>query len=116
MAAVVVTGFVAPASLIAFWPWDLTELSARLLAGWGALLAVANIYISFERRWSAWRIGVESIALWHILFLVAAVANPEDFKGGTLANWYIAIVALILVVVTGAYTLMERTRRRTTAK
>lgn len=112
MAAVVVVGFLRPAALMAFWPWPLSELTARLLAGWGALLAVANIYISFESRWSAWRIGVESIALWHALFLVAALMNPQDFEGGRLANWYVLSVVAVLALMTVAYVAMEAQRRR----
>ncbi len=112
MAAVVVAGFLRPSVLIAFWPWPLSYLTARLLAGWGALLAVANIYISFETRWSAWRIGVESIALWHFLFLVAAIMAPQDFKDGRLANWYVLSVTAVLALMAAAYVAMEVQRRR----
>lgn len=112
MAALVIAGFARPSVLDAFWPWPLTDLAARLLAGWGALLAVANIYISFETRWSAWRIGVESIALWHVLFLVAAFMNPQDFDDGRLANWYVLSVIAVLAVMAVAYVAMEARRRR----
>lgn len=112
MAVVVIVGFLYPAALIAIWPWPLSALTARLLAGWGALLAVANIFVSFEPRWSAWRIGVESIGLWHALFLVAALMNPQDFKGAQLANWYVQSVVGILAAMTVAYLIMEARRRR----
>ncbi len=112
MAAIVVAGFIRPGALIAFWPWPLSDLTARLLSGWGALLAVANIYISFESRWSAWRVGVESIALWHALFLVAAFMNPQDFDGGRLANWYVISVIAVLVLMAIAYWAMETQRHR----
>ncbi len=113
MTFIVIAGFLYPTLLVEFWPWPLSSLTARLLAGWGALLAVSNIYISFEPRWSAWRIGVESIALWHGLFLIAAVANTQDFDGGSLLNWYVLSVAAILVFMTVAYVMMEmRCRQR----
>ncbi|WP_137703086.1 hypothetical protein [Marimonas lutisalis] len=112
MAAIVIVGFTRPDALMAFWPWRLSELTARLLSGWGALLAVANIYISFETRWSAWRVGVESIALWHALFLVSAFMHPEDFNGGRLANWYVLSVIAVLVLMAIAYVAMETRRRR----
>ena len=112
MSLIVILGFVYPSALMDFWPWQLSELTARLLAGWGALLAVANIYISFEPRWSAWRIGVESIALWHALFLVAAVIHREDFTGSGLFNWYALAVLGILLFMVAAYLFMERAIRR----
>lgn len=116
MALVVVAGFVFPSLLVEFWPWRLSSLTARLLAGWGALLAVSNIYVSFEPRWSAWRIGVESIALWHGLFLIAAVINRQDFDGGSLLNWYVLSVVAILIFMAGAYAMMEMRCRRSPAK
>lgn len=58
---IVVVGFVFPSVLIAVWPWALTPLLARVLAGWGALIAVGTLVVGGERRWSAWPVGVESI-------------------------------------------------------
>lgn len=104
---IVVASFVEPRLLISFWPWPLTELTAHLLAGWGALLAVSNLYVAFEPRWSAWRIGVQSIALWHILYLAAAIMHPQDFTQGLL-NWHVLSVTAILVAMMGLYMTMER--------
>lgn len=110
MAAVVLVGFFAPSALAAVWPWPLGDLTARLLAGWGALLAVSNLWISFEPRWSAWAVGVESIALWHLLFLISAVLNAEDFTAG-LVNWYIVSIGLVLALMIAAYARLEGRRR-----
>ncbi|MBR9652729.1 hypothetical protein [Thalassovita aquimarina] len=112
LAAMALVGFVAPEVLIAIWPWTLWPLTARLLAGWGMLLAASNIFISFEPRWSCWRIGVQSMALWHVLFLAAAIANPGDFKQHGLLNWYVIAVAIILVAMAILYAWMEKLRRR----
>jgi hypothetical protein len=60
---VAVAGFIRPSLLMSFWPWALTPLTARVMAGWGALLAVGNLGASRETRWTAWRVGVGSIAL-----------------------------------------------------
>lgn len=106
--------FVNPAFLVGVWPWTLTPLSARVLAGWGMLLAVADIVIARDARWSSWRIGIHAMSLWHVLVLVAALLNPADFKSG-LVNWYTVAVVLILAGIAGLYVTMESRRRGTSA-
>jgi len=103
-------GFAFPEWVIDVWPWALTELSARAVSGWVALLGVGGLVIGRERRWSSWRYGLESIALWHILVLIAAVLDPSDFIGGSLANWYIVSVALVVAGMVALYVWMERRR------
>ena len=111
LAAMAIVGFAAPSVLIAIWPWELWPLTARLLSGWGMLLSVSNLFVSFEPRWTSWRIGVQSIALWHVLFLIAALANPGDFGDYGLLNWYVSSVALILAAMAVLYARMEARRR-----
>jgi hypothetical protein len=104
-------GFVFPNWLIGLWPWVLTPLSARAISGWIVLLGIGGLIIGRERRWSSWRIGLESIALWHVLVLVAAGFNVSNFTGGNLANWYIVSVFLVVVGMVGLYVWMESRRR-----
>ena len=72
-------GFAFPSFLIQIWPWPLTPLLARILAGWGGLLGVGNLVIGGEKRWSAWRYLVASIAIWHILYLIGSVTYRAAF-------------------------------------
>lgn len=104
-------GFLFPAALIRIWPWALAPLSARAMAGWLSLLGVGGLVIGRELRWSSWRIGMESILIWHILVLIAAALNPGDFKGGNLLNWYIVSVLLGVVCLILFYFWMEVRRR-----
>jgi len=76
-----------------------------------ALLGVGGLAIAGERRWSSWRIGLESIAIWHILVLIAAALNPADFIGSNLFNWYIISVVLVLVGMAALYGWMESRQR-----
>ena len=96
-----VTGFISPASLMAIWPWTLSALTARVMAGWFALLGVGGIRISLDARWSAWQVGLVSIALWHALVLLAALLNREEFSSAGVINWYTASVALVLLGMIG---------------
>jgi hypothetical protein len=108
---IALVSFAVPQLLIAVWPWPLTPLLARVLAGWGALIGVGNLVIAGDPRWSAWRVGVESIGLWHVLFLAGAVIRPQDFTHGTLLNWYILSVAAVLILMAAFYLSMELRRR-----
>jgi hypothetical protein len=112
MLAIAIAAFIFPQVLIAVWPWPLTPLLARVLAGWGALIGVGNLGVAGERRWSAWRVGVESIGLWHLLFLVGAIFHSQDFTHAQLFNWYILSVAVLLIAMAALYIYMERQRRQ----
>ncbi len=104
-------GFASPGWMIGIWPWALTPLTARVLSGWFALLGVGGIVIGRESRWSSWRTGLQSIGLWQLLVLAAAVVRSGDFPAG-LANWYLASVAAVVAGMLILYVAMERRRTR----
>jgi peptidoglycan/LPS O-acetylase OafA/YrhL len=97
---------ISPGLAIAAWPWKLTPLTARVLAGWFALFGVGALAISRDSRWSAWRIAIESMALWQALVLVAAAFHVSDFS--TPLNWYLAAVVVGLLGFVAIYAGMER--------
>lgn len=101
-----VGGFLLPEMVIAIWPWDLSLLTARILSGWFALLGVGGLVIGREARWSAWRVGLQSIAIWHVLVLAGAVLSRQDFHGGNLLNWYVIGVVLVLAGMGALYARM----------
>lgn len=105
-----VGGFIAPGWLASVWPWKLTPLTARVLSGWFALLSVGGIVISRDTRWSAWRVGLQSIGLWHLLVVIGAVLHQADFPGG-LVNWYLICVVLVLLGMGALYVQMTRRRQ-----
>jgi hypothetical protein len=102
-------GLFAPTLLIEWWVWPLSALTARIMAGWFALLAVGGLTIGRETRWSGWRVGLISIGLWHALILVAAGINSADFLRGPI-NWYTILVFLSVVGMVGLFVAMERKR------
>jgi len=114
MVLMAIVGFAAPQALMAVWPWSLTPLTARVLAGWGALIGVGNLVIAGDARWSAWRVGVESIALWHLLYLIGSVFHQQDFGGGHWLNWYTLSVIGVLVLIGALYIRLEFQRRQRT--
>lgn len=109
---IAVAGFILPTLLVQIWPWSLSLLTARLLAGWGALLGVANLVVAGEIRWSGWRVGMVSIALWHVLFLISATINYQEFNGARFFNWYTLSILGILALMSAVYVIMEIRRSR----
>lgn len=107
----VLIGFIHPPFAIAAWPWTLTPLTARVICGWVALLGVGALIMSNETRWSGWKVTLQSIAIWHVLVLIAAVMNPTDFKSGLL-NWYTASIGIMLIGILIFYPLMEMRSRQ----
>ncbi len=104
-----VVGFILPGLVIQVWPWTLTPLTGRVLCGWFALLGVGGIVIGSEMRWSAWRIGLQSIAIWHILVIAGAVVHRSDFRAG-FVNWYTLGVLLVILLMIFLYIRMELRR------
>ena len=107
----VLVGLVNPNFIIQVWPWQLSPLTALIMCGWIMLLVVGAFVMSFEPRWSAWKVPLVSILIWHILVLIAALMNVADFPNG-LANWYIISVALMVIGISALYVVMEMRRRK----
>jgi hypothetical protein len=110
-----ILGLVFPHLLIAVWPWTLTPLTASVVAGWLALMGVGNLAIAQDCRWSTWRVAVESITLWQVLFLVGAVIHQHDFTVGRLLNWYVLSILVFVLSSVSLYVFMEARRRHSSA-
>ena len=106
-----VVGMLNPAWLVSFWVWPLTPLTARILSGWFALLGVGGIVIGTESRWSAWKVGLQSIGLWHLLIIIGAFMHPSDYPSGLL-NWYLISVLIVLIGMVILYVQMESRRSK----
>lgn len=107
----VAVGFLYPDFFIRIWPWTLTALTARVMAGWISVIGVGALMMASDTRWSAWRIFLESIFIGHSLVFVAVALNPADFTMGVF-NWFTIGVAIGLAVIAIYYVSMERQRRK----
>jgi Trk-type K+ transport system membrane component len=108
--------FVRPQLAIGVWSWPLTPLTARVLAGWFALMGVGSLVLSRERRWSACRVALQSFMLWHGLVLAGAFSHAQDFGERGLINGYVVATAAGLAGMGTLYLLMEARSRRMAAK
>jgi len=69
----------APGLVAPHWVWKISPLMTRVLGGWSALMGVGGLMLVPDRRWSTWRVQIESMFLWHALVVVASLAHLEDF-------------------------------------
>jgi hypothetical protein len=101
--------FVRPSALISAWPWPLPPLTARAVAGFVALPAVAWLAIAADGRWSAGRVAVQTVALGVILLIVAVARAWSEFDhSNPLSYLYVAGLAGTLVGLAALYAFEER--------
>ncbi len=95
------TLFARPSLFLAHWPWKLTTLSARSLAGFASFPAVTFLAFAVERRWSALRWPFETAIAGVTLIAVGALRSSGDFRGGAWAvAWRVGLVAALAFLVT----------------
>ncbi len=102
---------IAPGSAIPLWPWLLTPLTARVMGGWFALLAVGGMTIPRDHRWSAWRISMQSILLWAALVLIGAYLNPQDFAQVGVVNPFTVGTTLSILMMLIFHLWMDSQRK-----
>lgn len=107
--------FAVPQPAVAVWPWPLTPLTARVVAGWLALLGAGASALGFERRWSGWRIPLQSIMVWQALLVLAFALRREAFGPAGPLNWFTLFTLAGLAVAAAFYLQMERRRRKVDA-
>lgn len=71
--------FVSPSTAIDIWPWDLTPLTARVLASFTAQVGVGALVLSLDPRWSGWRLLVQTFLVATVFLLVGALRESGDF-------------------------------------
>ena len=105
--------FLFPQAAIDVWPWDLTELTARVMASFIAEAGALALLLSLDPRWSAWRILVQTAALGSALLAVALARGSEDLDTANPLAWL--LIAGIGLTLIGAAALSYALDRRATA-
>jgi hypothetical protein len=103
--------FLVPDRAIAFWPWTLTPLTARVL---GAIfcLGVAGMGVVVDRRWGAARVPLQVAGLMLTLILVAGVRGHAEFDPANVLTWTLASgFGTLLIALGSLYSRMEARRR-----
>ena len=86
--------FVVPEKASDVWPWDLTPLTARVLASFTAQVGVGALLLSLDRRWSAWKLIVQTFFVATVLLLVGAARAWRDFDTDNVMT-YVYLCGLV---------------------
>jgi hypothetical protein len=107
--------FLAPAKVIAVWPWTLTPLTCRVL---GAIfcLGSAGIGVLADPRWTTVKLMLEVEVVMVALMLIAAVRARAELNTGRPLTW-LMLGGFLAVPLGSAYLwyMMEIRPRRTVA-
>jgi hypothetical protein len=102
--------FISPDTAIDIWPWQLTPLTARVIASFTVQVGVGALVLSFDRRWSAWRLITQTYFIATAFLLVGAARAWDDFDSGDAAT-YVYLGALIAGDLALAILYLRRERR-----
>jgi len=103
---------IQPTILIPFAPWKLTELTARILTGWGMLSSLTVLSIASDGRWSAARTLLQSALLGLSLTTLAIPRMWGDFnQTNPLTYLFVGGIILTLVALFGIHFWLERSIR-----
>lgn len=90
--------FFWPSGAISAWPWPLTPLTSRVLAGFVALPGVAWLALAADRRWSSGRAAVITVVLGSLLILGAVARAWSEFDHSN-ALTYVYVAGLVATVI-----------------
>jgi hypothetical protein len=109
--------FLFPDVAMRAWPWQLTPLTARVLAGWLMLPGIGGIVLSSEPRWSGgWRLLVESVSVGALLFFIGVARAWTDWQfANPLNGLVLAAMVLGVVLILSLYIRVEWLRRASVA-
>ncbi len=79
--------FLAPHEAIDVWAWDLTPLTSRVIGSFTAQVGVGALLLSLDRRWSAWKLIVETFFVATALLLIGAARAWDDFDTGNALTY-----------------------------
>jgi len=102
--------FISPDTAIDIWPWQLTPLTARVIASFTVQVGVGALVLSFDRRWSAWRLITQTYFVATAFLLVGAARAWDDFDSGDAAT-YVYLGGLIAGDLALAILYLRRERR-----
>lgn len=107
LAAAVV--LVQPSVAIDSWGWKHTPLTARVIACFTAQIGTGFLLLSFDVRWSSWRILVQTFLIAVALLLVGAIREWDTFLEDRPMKWaYLAGLVGGALALLALYRSMQR--------
>lgn len=107
--AAAAVAFLAPSAAIDLWPWELTPLTARVLASFTAQVGIGALLLSLDERWSSWRLLVQTFLVATALLLIGAIRAFEDFDEDSAMTWlYLGGLVAADLALLALYRTMQR--------
>jgi hypothetical protein len=101
---------VAPQLAIDAWGWQLTPLTARVLACFTAQVGLGALLLAFDARWGSWRLLSETFLVATALLGIGAIRAWTDFDTSRLGTWlFVGGLAALAVAILGLYRRMSAT-------
>jgi peptidoglycan/LPS O-acetylase OafA/YrhL len=101
----------SPGTVIDNWGWGFTELTARVLGCFTAQVGTGFLLLSFDPRWSSWKVLVQTFLIAVALLLVGAIREWDTFLEDRPMQWaYLAGLVGGAVALLALYRSMERSR------
>lgn len=94
-----------------FWPWRLTDLTARAIAAWLIALGAMLLLCTWEREVARARYALHSVGVAALLWIIAVVRFRHSVQWGFGGAMTIVVPAALIVTVIAS--LMRRTSRTT---
>lgn len=91
--------FLAPASLIPFWPWELTPLTARAISAWLLAYGLACVTITLENNKSNTFSGRMSLLAFCVLQLIALARYFSSFELSKPLAWMYLLALIVGTVI-----------------
>jgi hypothetical protein len=79
--------FLVPEIAIDIWPWQLTPLTARVLASLTVQVGVGALMLSVDPRWSTWQLIVQTFLVATALLLIGAIRAFGDLDTSNPLTW-----------------------------
>jgi hypothetical protein len=79
--------FINPVLFIPLWPWELSPLIARIIAGWIFLPSLGAAADLFEPRYTAYRPLLQLSTVWAVLVLAGSLLHLSEFDFGRPVTW-----------------------------
>jgi hypothetical protein len=82
-----VTFLASPSTAIKHWPWTLTPLTAQVIACFTIQVGVGALQLAADRRWSSWRLLLDTFLVAVALMLIGAARAWDEFDHSSAYTW-----------------------------
>jgi hypothetical protein len=114
--AVSAVSFVTPSTLESDWPWQLSDLTSRVVAAYVGLTGGSLLLVGLDSRWRASKVILESLVIGTTLLIVAIIRAWSGLDPSEAVRWsYLASMIVFGVLLVTFYLYMEHASRSSPA-